>query len=128
MGGNPEHPGSSQLGAGRSSSSLRGLGSGETALRSCILRFAVSGPDDARKEVDQDNSLQQTGDLCAFRSQVFMRLPVLGQEVPPCPRQQHGSTQQLYRRATQLNKLYHTALAAHNSMKVEPDFKRKRVV
>ena len=54
-----------------------------------------------------------------------MRHPVLGQDVPPCPRQQHGSTKQLYLCATQLN---NTASAAHNSMEVEvePSLKKKK--
>ena len=101
------------------------LGEVETALGSSILVLAVSGPDYATSDDDNDDSKQQTGELFAASSQMSRGHPVLGQDVPPCPRQQHGSTKQLYLCATQLN---NTASAAHNGMEVEvePSLKKKK--
>ena len=101
------------------------LGEVETALGSSILVLAVSGPDYATSDDDNDDSKQQTGELFAASSQMSRGHPVLGQDVPPCPRQQHGSTKQLYLCAKQLNK---TASAAHIVMKVEmkPSLKKMK--
>ena len=92
------------------------LGEVETALGSSILVLAVSGPDYTTNDDDKDDSKQQTGELFATSSQMSLGHPVLGLDVPPCPRQQHGSTKQLYLCATQLN---NTASAAQIGMEAE---------
>ena len=101
----------------------RVLGEVETAPGSSILVLAVSGPDYATSDDDNDDSKQQTGELFAASSQMSRGHPVLGQDVPPCPRQQHGSTKRLYLCATQLN---NTASSSHNGMEVEPSHKKKK--
>ena len=63
----------------------------------------LAGMEYATSDEDKDDSKQQTGELFAISSQMSLGHPVLGLDIPPCPRQQHGSTEQLYLCATQLN-------------------------
>ena len=110
------------------------LGVVETALGSSIRVLAVSGPDYATSDDDDDHddSLQRAGELFALRSQVSQGRPDQEPDVPPCLGQQLGSANQQYQCATQLMtvdpQLNKTASATHNSMKgeVKPSLKKKK--
>ena len=78
------------------------LGEVETALGSSILVLAVSGPENATSDDNQDDSLQRTGELFALSSQVSPGHPHHDPDVPPCLGQQQGTARQLYLCATQL--------------------------
>ena len=110
------------------------LGVVETALGSSIRVLAVSGPNYATSDDDDDHndSLQRAGELFALRSQVSQGRPDQEPDVPPCLGQQLGSANQQYQCATQLMtvdpQLNKTASATHNSMKgeVKPCLKKKK--
>ena len=78
------------------------LGEVETAPGSSILASAVSGPENATSDEDQDDSMQRTRELFALSSQVSQGHPDQDTDVPPCLGQQQGSASQLHLCATQL--------------------------